>query len=71
MVTRFGFSYSLCSTHFFKELFFFEITGQEAYYQHIEMVTLIPRLPLSAKSCAIDVSKTRQSEFIIADETPS
>ena len=39
--------------------------------QHIEIVTLIPRFPLSAKSCAIVVSKTRQSEFIMADETPA
>ena len=31
----------------------------------------MPRLPLSAKSCAIEVSKTRQSEFIIAEDTPS
>ena len=31
----------------------------------------MPRLPLSANSCAIEVSKTRQSEFIMADETPS
>lgn len=36
-----------------------------------EMVTLIPRLPLSANSCAIDVSNTRQSEFRIALATPS
>lgn len=35
------------------------------------MVTLIPRLPLSANSCAMDVSKTKQSEFIIALEMPS
>ena len=39
--------------------------------QHIDMVTLIPRLPLSAKSCAILVSNTRQSLFIMADCTPS
>ena len=39
--------------------------------QHIEMVTLIPRFPLSANSCAIVVSKTKQSEFIMAEETPS
>ncbi len=37
----------------------------------MEIVTLIPRFPLSAKSCAIDVSKTRQSLFMIADDTPS
>ena len=39
--------------------------------QHIEIVTLIPRFPLSANSCAMVVSKTKQSEFIMADETPS
>ena len=39
--------------------------------QTIEMVTLMPRLPLSANSWAILVSNTRQSEFIIAEETPS
>ena len=37
----------------------------------MEMVTLMPRFPLSAKSCAMEVSKTRQSEFMMADETPS
>lgn len=31
------------------------------------MVTLIPRLPLSAKNLATEVSNTRQSLFIIAD----
>ena len=36
-----------------------------------EIVTLIASFPLSAKSCAIVVSKTRQSEFIMADETPA
>ena len=41
------------------------------FHQHIEMVTLIPRFPLSAKSCAMEVSKTKQSEFKMADETPS
>ncbi len=40
-------------------------------FQHMEMVTLMPRFPLSAKSCAMEVSKTRQSEFMMADETPS
>jgi len=45
--------------------------GWGRWYQHIEMVTLIPRLPLSAKSCAMLVSKTRQSEFRIAEDTPS
>ena len=39
--------------------------------QHMDMVTLIPKLPLSAKSKAIEVSKTRQSELSMADETPS
>lgn len=35
------------------------------------MVTLIPRLPLSANSCAILLSNTKQSEPIMADATPS
>lgn len=35
------------------------------------MVTLIPRLPLSAKCWAMELSNTRQSEPIIADATPS
>lgn len=35
------------------------------------MVTLIPKLPLSAKCWAIELSKTKQSEPIIADATPS
>lgn len=35
------------------------------------MVTLIPKLPLSANNCAIDVSNTKQSDSIIADATPS
>ena len=39
--------------------------------QHIEMVTLMPRFPLSANNCAMVVSKTKQSEFIMAEETPS
>jgi hypothetical protein len=39
--------------------------------QTIEMVTLMPRLPLSANSWAMLVSNTRQSEFMIAEETPS
>ena len=43
---------------------------QEKSFQHIEIVTFIPRFPLSAKSWAIVVSKTRQSEFIMADDTP-
>ncbi len=37
----------------------------------MEMVTLMPRLPLSAKSCAMEVSNTRQSEFMMAELTPS
>ena len=37
----------------------------------IEMVTLIPRFPLSANSWAIDVSNTRQSELLMAEATPS
>ena len=41
------------------------------HYQQLEMVTLIPRLPLSAKSWAIEVSNTRQSEFNMAEDTPS
>ena len=40
-------------------------------YLHEDIVTLIPRLPLSANSWALDVSKTRQSEFKIAEDTPS
>lgn len=36
-----------------------------------EIVTLMPKLPLSANSCAIDVSNTRQSEFKMAVATPS
>lgn len=36
-----------------------------------EIVTFMPRLPLSANNCAIDVSNTRQSEFKIAAATPS
>ena len=55
--------------------------------QHMDMVTLMPRFPLSAKSWkdnisteaegsynitwAMLVSKTRQSEFMIAELTPS
>ena len=37
----------------------------------MDMVTLMPRLPLSAKSWAMEVSKTRQSEFMMAELTPS
>ena len=37
----------------------------------IDIVTFIPKLPLSANNCAIDVSNTRQSEFKIAEDTPS
>ena len=37
----------------------------------MDMVTLMPRLPLSANSCAMDVSKTRQSLFMMAELTPS
>lgn len=40
-------------------------------FQHIEIVTLMPRLPLSANRCAMLVSNTRQSLFIMADCTPS
>lgn len=35
------------------------------------MVTLIPKLPLSAKCWAMELSNTRQSEPIIAEATPS
>lgn len=35
------------------------------------MVTLIPKFPFSANNWAMDVSKTRQSEFSMADDTPS
>ncbi|KAK7081535.1 hypothetical protein SK128_024247, partial [Halocaridina rubra] len=38
---------------------------------HMDIVTLMPKFPLSANNCAIEVSNTRQSEFIIADWTPS
>lgn len=37
----------------------------------MDIVTLIPRFPVSAKSWAMVVSKTRQSELRIAEETPS
>lgn len=40
-------------------------------HQHMEMVTLIPRLPLSANKWAIEVSNTRQSLFMMAAATPS
>jgi len=40
-------------------------------YQHMDIVTLMPKFPFSANSCAIEVSKTRQSELVIAEETPS
>ena len=36
----------------------------------MDIVTLMPRFPLSAKSWAMLVSKTRQSEFRMADDTP-
>ena len=39
--------------------------------QHMDMVTLIPRFPLSANSWAMLVSNTRQSELRIAEDTPS
>lgn len=35
------------------------------------MVTLIPKFPLSAKCWAIELSKAKQSDAIIADATPS
>ena len=41
------------------------------YCWHMLMVTLMPRLPLSAKSCAMFVSNTRQSDVLIAAWTPS
>jgi hypothetical protein len=37
----------------------------------MDIVTLMPKLPLSAKSWAILVSNTKQSLFIMADCTPS
>ena len=40
-------------------------------FQHMEIVTLMPKLPFSAKSCAMLVSKTRQSLFIMAVAIPS
>lgn len=36
---------------------------------HMDMVTLIPKLPLSANSWAMLVSNTRQSEFMMAELT--
>lgn len=39
--------------------------------QHMEIVTLMPKLPFSAKSCAMLVSKTRQSLFMMAVAIPS
>jgi hypothetical protein len=46
--------------------------GKRKGRQTTDIVTLMPRLPLqSAKSWAMDVSKTRQSEFCIALATPS
>lgn len=41
------------------------------FTQTIEMVTLIPRFPFSENSFAVLVSKNKQSELRIADETPS
>ena len=46
-------------------------TAFSSFPHAIEIVTLIPRFPLSANNCAMEVSNTRQSEFKIADETPS
>ena len=37
----------------------------------MEIVTLIPRFPLSANNWAMLVSNTKQSEFIMAVDTPS
>jgi hypothetical protein len=37
----------------------------------MEIVTLMPKLPFSAKSCAMLVSNTRQSLFIMAVAIPS
>lgn len=39
--------------------------------QHMDIVTFIPKLPLSANNWAMEVSNTRQSEFMMADWTPS
>ena len=39
--------------------------------QHMDMVTLMPRFPLSANSWAMLVSNTRQSELRMAEDTPS
>lgn len=36
-----------------------------------DMVTLMPKLPLSANSWAIELSKTKQSDPIMAEATPS
>lgn len=41
------------------------------YLQHMDIVTFIPRFPLSANSWAMEVSNTKQSEFMMADWTPS
>lgn len=46
-------------------------TAFSSFPHAMEIVTFIPRFPLSANNCAIEVSNTRQSEFKIADETPS
>lgn len=35
--------------------------------QHMDIVTLMPRLPLSENNWAMEVSNTKQSEFMIAD----
>jgi len=45
---------------------------REAYFtQTIDIVTLIPRFPFSENSFAVLVSKNKQSELRIAEDTPS
>ena len=67
----------------FSLMFFFSTTQQKnpgllpfvekerGLVQHIDIVTLIPRFPLSANKRAMEVSNTKQSEFIMAEDTPS
>ena len=50
---------------------FYSLTDVNIYLSHTEMVTLIPRLPWSANSWAMFVSKTRQSLDMMADWIPS
>jgi len=47
------------------------ISWDETQQTTLDIVTLMPRFPLSAKSWAMPVSKTKQSLCMIADWTPS